>query len=245
MWPTKATSDPATSILNMLMIRTDINAIMWSIKVKCVATPVILFSVWLVRPNAAPWLWAIIAVLFALSFWGPYVHALADSSSLASFYAFLVGALAQHYGRRIAGIRPSVATIAALLSVVFFCYLGTRKQTAPVLMLESLCAACLVALITSHTVAPFRPLDLGVVRFYGKISYSFYLLHLLGILFADQALVAAHFPLAALPFSFAMITVLIASVLTTTSAAYLSWRYIEVPFINLGKSFKGYRLARG
>jgi peptidoglycan/LPS O-acetylase OafA/YrhL len=42
-----------------------------------------------------------------------------------------------------------------------------------------------------------------------------------------------------------MITVLIASVLMTTPAAYLSWRYIEVPFINLGKSFKGYRLASG
>ena len=85
-------------------------------------------------------------------------------------------------------------------------------------------------------------LDLGVVRFY---SYSFYLLHLLGILFANQTLAAANFPLVALPAPFAMITVLIASVLMTTPAAYLSWRNIEVPFINLGKSFKGYRLARG
>jgi peptidoglycan/LPS O-acetylase OafA/YrhL len=138
-----------------------------------------------------------------------------------------------------------VAAIAALLSVLVFCYLGTRKQTALVLMLECVCAACLVALIAWRPVALFRPLDLGVVRFYGKISYSFYLLHLLGILFANQALAAANFPLAALPASFAMITVLIASVLMTTPAAYLSWRYIEVPFINLGKSFKGYRLARG
>jgi peptidoglycan/LPS O-acetylase OafA/YrhL len=111
---------PGNVILNMLMIRTDINAIMWSMKVECVATPVILFSVWLVQRNGASWLWAIIAALFALSFWGPYVHALGDTSNLASFYAFLVGVLAQHYGRRIAGIRPSVAAIAALLSVVFF-----------------------------------------------------------------------------------------------------------------------------
>jgi peptidoglycan/LPS O-acetylase OafA/YrhL len=126
---------PGNVLLNMLMIRTDINAIMWSMKVECLATPVILFGVWLVQRNGASWLWAIIAVLFALSFLGPYVHALGDSSNLASFYAFLVGVLAQHYGRRIAGIRPSVAAIAALLSVLVFCYLGTRKQTAPVLML--------------------------------------------------------------------------------------------------------------
>ena len=206
---------PGNVILNMLMIRTDINAVMWSMKVECVATPVILLSVWLVQRNGASWLWAIIAVLFALSFWGPYVHALGDASNLASFYAFLVGVLAQHYGSRIAGIRPSIAAIAALLSVVVFCYLGTRKQTAPVLMLECVCAACLVSLIAWRPVALFRPLDLGVVRFYGKISYSFYLLHLLGILFANQALAAANFPIAALPASVAMITVLIASVLMT------------------------------
>jgi peptidoglycan/LPS O-acetylase OafA/YrhL len=148
---------PGNVILNMLMIRTDINAIMWSMKVECVATPVILFSVWLVQRNGASWLWAIIAVLFALSFWGPYVHALGDTSNLASFYAFLVGVLAQHYGRRIAGIRPSVAAIAAFLSVLVFCYLGTRKQTAPVLMLECLCTACLVALIAWRPVAVSAP----------------------------------------------------------------------------------------
>jgi Acyltransferase family len=121
---------PGNVILNMLMIRTDINAVMWSMKVECVATPVILFSVWLVQRDGASWLWAIIAVLFALSFWGPYVHALGDASNLASFYAFLVGVLAQHYGKRIAGIRPSVATIAALLSVVVFCYLGPKADRA-------------------------------------------------------------------------------------------------------------------
>jgi hypothetical protein len=44
---------PGNVILNMLMIRTDINAVMWSMKVECVATPVILFSVWLVQRNGA------------------------------------------------------------------------------------------------------------------------------------------------------------------------------------------------
>jgi peptidoglycan/LPS O-acetylase OafA/YrhL len=53
---------PGNVILNMLMIRTDINAVMWSMKVECVATPVILLSVWLVQRNGASWLWAIIAV---------------------------------------------------------------------------------------------------------------------------------------------------------------------------------------
>src|SRR6266481_1880135 len=192
---------PGNVFLNMLMIRTDINAVMWSMKVECLATPLILFSVWLVQRNGVPWLWAIIGLLFALSFWGPYVHALGDSTNLAAFYAFVVGVLAQHYGRRIADVRPSMATVAVPLSVLAFCYFGTRKQTAPILMLECLSAACLVALIAWRPVALLRPLDVGIVRFYGKISYSFYLLHVLGILFANQVLSAANFPFAALPVS--------------------------------------------
>ena len=36
--------------------------------------------------------------------------------------------------------------------------------------------------------ALFKPLDFKLVRFYGRISYSFYLLHPLGILFAYRAI---------------------------------------------------------
>jgi hypothetical protein len=97
--------------------------------------------------NGAPWPCAIIAVLFGFSFWGPYVHALGDASNLAALYAFVVDVLAQHYGSRVSGIKPWLAAVAALLSVLAFCYYGTCKQTAPVLKLECLSAAWLVAVI--------------------------------------------------------------------------------------------------
>ena len=67
---------------------------------------------------------------------GPYVHALGDASNLPALYAFVVGVLAQHYGSRVSGIKPWLAVVAALLSVLAFCYYGTCKQTAPVLKLE-------------------------------------------------------------------------------------------------------------
>src|ERR1700704_5182903 len=114
----KGDFSPVNVALNMLMIRTDINAVMWSMKVECFATPLILFSAWLVKRDGAPWLWAAILVLFGFSFWGPYVHALGDSTNLAPLYAFVVGVLAQHYGRRLSIIRPSVATVGAILSVI-------------------------------------------------------------------------------------------------------------------------------
>jgi peptidoglycan/LPS O-acetylase OafA/YrhL len=231
----EADFSPGNVLLNMLMIRTDINAVMWSMKVECFATPLILFSAWLVKRGSAPSLWVVIVVLFGLSFWGPYVHALGDSSNLAPLYAFIVGVLAQHYGNRLSDIRPSSATVAAILSVVIFCYCGTRKQTAPILLIECLSAAWLVALIAWRPVAIFRPLDLSVVRFYGRISYSFYLLHVLGMLFANRLLLLTGVSLAGLPVSVGTVALTALSVIITTPAAYLSWRFIEMPGIKFGK----------
>ena len=226
---------PGNVLLNMLMIRTDINAVMWSMKVECFATPLILLSAWLVKRDGVPWLWAAILVLFGLSFWGPYVHALGDSTNLAPLYAFVVGVLTQHYGRRLFNIQPSVATVAAILSVVVFCYCGTRKQTAIVLLLECFSAAWLVALIAWRPVPIFRPLDFRPIRFYGDISYSFYLLHVLGMLFANGLLTVAEVSLSGLPVSVGILALMVLSVMITTPAAYLFRTCIEVPCINFGK----------
>ncbi len=208
---------PGNVFLNMLMIRTDINAVMWSMKVECFATPLILFSAWLVQRDRTGWLWVMIVVLFFLSFWGPYVHALGDATNLVS--------------------------IIAILSVALCWYSGTRKQTAPILLVECLCAALLVASIAWRPLAIFKPLDLGVVRFYGKISYSFYLLHVLGMLFATRLLGLAKFPISELPISVATVIVTIVSILLITPAAYLSWRFIEIPFVSFGKNI-GLRLVQ-
>jgi peptidoglycan/LPS O-acetylase OafA/YrhL len=226
---------PGNVLLNMLMIRTDINAVMWSMKVECFATPLIFFSAWLVKHDGAPWLWAAILVLFGLSFWGPYVHALGDSTTLAPLYAFVVGVLAQRYGRRLSEIRLSVATAAAILSVVLFCYCGNHKQPALILLLECISAACLVMLVAWRPIALFKPLDLAPVRFYGKISYSFYLLHVLGMFFAARLLTLAGVSLSGLPVSVGAIAFTVLSVMVTTPVAYLSWRFIELPCIELGK----------
>jgi exopolysaccharide production protein ExoZ len=233
---------PNNIILNMLMIRTDINAVMWSMKVECFATPLILFCAWLARRKDARWLWAMIAILFALSFWGPYVHALGGATNLAPLYAFVFGVLVQYYGKHFSHIRPSPAVLLTILSVLVFFFCGTRKQTAPILLLECISAALLVALIAWRSVRLHAQLDSEVVRFYGKISYSFYLLHVLGMSFALRILDSTGISRVALPASAGTVVLTALSILITTPAAYLSWRYIEVPFINLGKSAQ-YRAA--
>jgi peptidoglycan/LPS O-acetylase OafA/YrhL len=231
-------------ILNMLMIRTDINAVMWSMKVECFATPLVLFSVWLAQRDRLAWLWSMVAVLFGLSFWGPYVHALGDATNLAPLYAFVVGVLVQYCGKRLYDAPSSgIAAVTAILSVALFCYCGTRKQTAPILLVECLCAAWLVGLIAWRSEPIFRPLDFGVVKFYGRISYSFYLLHVLGIMFANRLLEFAGFAVSELPISVAAIALTVASILLVTPAAYLSWRFIEIPFVNFARNI-GPRLVQ-
>ncbi len=103
--------------------------------------------------------------------------------------------------------------------------------------LECLSAATLVVLIAYRpTASLFAPLDFQVCRFYGKISYSFYLLHTLGILFAARAIALLDFPLSALPIFAATILLTLVSILITPPGAYLSWRFVEVPTINFAKN---------
>src|SRR5260370_15098675 len=92
--------DPLTVILNLLLIRSDINGVMWSMTVECVATPLILLSVWLFRRHGEAVLWGLAAFLFGLSFWGSYVHLLGGFTNLAPFYAFVVGVLIHFQGVR-------------------------------------------------------------------------------------------------------------------------------------------------
>jgi exopolysaccharide production protein ExoZ len=182
------------TVLNLLMIRSDINAVMWSMTVECMATPLILLSVWLFRRHGEAVLWALVAFLFGLSFWGSYVHLLGGFTNLAPFYAFVVGVLIHFQGVRwttLVGARFKTAM--AISAIALFGFGGASKQTAPILALECLSAAILIMLIAwRQDMVLFKPLDFKLIRFYGRTSYSFYLLHPLGMLFARTEVVPVY-----------------------------------------------------
>ncbi|MFZ2155004.1 MAG: acyltransferase [Bradyrhizobium sp.] len=236
----EAEFDPLNVVLNMLMIRSDINGPMWSMTAECFATPLILLSLLLFKRHGALPLGILILLLFALSFWGPYVHMLGGVTNLAPLYAFVVGVLVHCRGERVAAaINPRWAELVAALAVLAFCVLGTRKQTAPILMLECLSTATFIVLVVWHPAARiFNPLDLKLVRFYGRISYSLYLLHMLGILFAVRIFGPMVHRVSSSVFAEAVLTTLFA-ILLVTPLAYLSWRFIELPFIAIGRRLGG------
>jgi peptidoglycan/LPS O-acetylase OafA/YrhL len=233
----EAIFDPLDVILNLLLIRSDINGLMWSLTVECVATPLILLSVWLLRKQGERPLWILITVLLALSSWGPYVHLLGGFANLAPLYAFVVGVLLHFRGARITSlVSPGLATFAGIAAVAVFWFCGSRHQSALIILLECVSAATLIGLIAWHPATSlFKPLDFAPVRFYGRISYSFYLLHPLGILFAFRILEPLTLNARGLPLSLTIIFTTFVSILLTTPIAYLSWRFIETPCIRLGK----------
>ena len=77
--------------------------------------------------------------------------------------------------------------------------------------------------------AALRPFDLDLVRFYGRISYSFYLLHMSGLVIATRLLPLDQSPVVRAASLF------LTALVITTPAAWLMWRFVEAPFINLGR----------
>jgi peptidoglycan/LPS O-acetylase OafA/YrhL len=233
----EANFSPINVILNMLLIKSDINGPMWSMTVECAAAPLIWFSVWLFKRHGERALWMVIAVLFALSFWGAYVNLLGGFTNLSPLHAFVVGCLVHFRGERVASAigRKATAPVAAL-SIIVFCICGSRHQSGIVVMLECLAAATfIILLVWQPSAALFRPLDTRPARFFGAISYSLYLLHMLGIAFAIRLLDPLGLYANGMAISVVTVLTAIVAVLLTTPAAYLSWRLIELPGIAFGK----------
>jgi exopolysaccharide production protein ExoZ len=224
---------PLGVLLNALMIRHDINGPMWSMTVECFATPVIIVAFVGGRRFGPRSLVAVIAALFALSFVGPYAHLLGGYSNLAPLHAFVLGVALHFSGRGMAEAIGRWHVVAAAAACALFLYCGLQKQTAPVILLEACSSGLLIALIAFGPAQPgFRILDQPVIAFYGRISYSFYLLHMIGLSLAVRIGSIAGWP------KLSIVLSIVLGVLLTTPMAWLSWRFIEVPFIAIGKRYR-------
>jgi peptidoglycan/LPS O-acetylase OafA/YrhL len=224
--------DPLNVILNALLIKSDINGVMWSLTVECFAIPVILMSHALLRSRGTPPVWILVAVLVAMSSWGPYVHLLGGFTNLGPLYAFIVGLLVQAGGAtRTVASRPSRMTALAAAAFAVMVIVAVRKQTAVTIFFETACASVLICLAAfgPAKLLALRPFDLGVARFYGRISYSFYLLHMPALGIAVRLLPSGQPPVVGAAILF------LTALSITTPAAWLMWRFIEVPFIAFGR----------
>lgn len=219
----KASFDPLDVVLNSLMIRSDINGVMWSLTVECVAAPLILVCFLGCRSYGAAPLLVLSVALFGASFYGPYVHLLGGFSNLAPLYAFVFGVLL-HFAV-VRGVSPPHTALIALPSMLLLLCCGLRKQTAPIILLEAASAGGLIfSIATQRSSLIFSALDFAIVRFFGRISYSFYLLHPIGLALAIRT-APSYGGL-----------IFLCALAYTAPMAWLSWRLAEVPFLRLKRS---------
>jgi peptidoglycan/LPS O-acetylase OafA/YrhL len=232
---------PLNILANMAMLHTDIDAVMWSMKAELAATPLIFVCVWLCRRFGARPVIATAMVLFGLAFVGQYSKLIGDDTNLALLFAFPVGVLVHFKGEVIARrLRPRAAVLATLGSVAVFCACAFFKPSGTwTLLVQCLSAATLVMLIAYRPEVPLLAvLDTRIVRFYGRISYSFYLLHPLTFWMIGRLTAWQLNGVEGLPVTVVAITCILFSVVAITPLAWASWRFVEVPAMNQRWSLK-------
>jgi peptidoglycan/LPS O-acetylase OafA/YrhL len=225
---------------NILMTRDNLNPFLWSIKVEVIASIVMPVLFLASRSAYGLALGAVVmAVALALGDGG-------DQRRVIYYASFLLGAalaneaLARFYARWLADRRRLVA-----LLIVAILWLPVSRYMIPWLPAgiagESLAAAVIVATIYyADGTFLHRFCSLRFVKFLGDISFSFYLNSLLAI--HVSGLLVGHLlpqPVIAAYGAWCNIAVLILSFAMNCVLSQFTWRYVELPFQNLGRRLAG------
>jgi peptidoglycan/LPS O-acetylase OafA/YrhL len=177
---------------------------------------------------------AVLAALLAVTVLG-WGHVISDY-----WFVFYLGMLVPTWGRRwTAFIAPRLGVTGALVLtyLVMACPDGLiANRPSPVVIIEAFGAFSLISLIAwGDDGRRFRVLDHPLLRWNGRLSYSFYLWHLIILTVLTHALYAQASPAFMsgfeVPIFIAMFAVSVALALTV---AHVSYRWVERPFIRLG-----------
>src|SRR5580693_9950788 len=237
--------DPVNVLLNMSLLKTDLNRVMWSMQLEVLAASLIVAGVLVGRRFG---LWPIFAfntLLFGFSFFRFYIHAIVgETGHMGPLYGFLTGVMLYFSGARLAGyFAPKQALLILGIAVLVFCTCGALTVTGWTILLEVLSAGAVITCVVWHAELPvFSVLDAPFARFYGRISYSFYLLNPLALWVTVQftePFVWAH--ASGVPLFIVVIAAAIFSIVITTPLAYLCREYIELPSIRLGRAITARR----
>jgi peptidoglycan/LPS O-acetylase OafA/YrhL len=232
-------------VADMLLLDTSLNGVMWSLQLEVLAMPLIL-TVYLVRlrwSRQAVHVVAILALLLvALSFTGSWTRLLAPfGPPLGPSYAFLFGVLIADAGPRIAPMLTTRrATLAATAAIALF--FAARPVLGPASnwrMIANAYGAAALILIVSYgpQIRLLSVLDTRVLRFLGRVSYSFYLLHPLTLIALSQVSAVLVFLLdLGVPELVLAPTLLAISTAIAAALAGISYAHVERPGIAAGRA---------
>ena len=234
-----AAYEPIKLLRNALLLDTEIVGVMWTLRVEMLAIPLLILGFFLLRRLGNVALVILLAILLALATWRVWIGLIDPTLGLAPLPFFAVGMLVFGVGKKPWSWIPSgpaaalLIVIAVMLSVPLLPHFGARPYH-----IEMVCDAYIVGLLAfANLGAVGRFFEHPIVRFYGRISYSFYLINPL-TLFAFWHMPEALGQIMQLPVPGILValTMFLTSVVVTTPIAWLMYKYVERPGVALGRS---------
>jgi peptidoglycan/LPS O-acetylase OafA/YrhL len=230
--------EPISLLRNAMLLETSINGAMWTLQLEALAIPLIFGGYFAYRRFGNRSLLILLAGLIAIAFskrWltplgiGPAPIVLLHTFAFGMLVPTLGQTIVKRLSRQQAAITMAIATGVFLSIHQFSGYWSTRT-----LVIEAATGFILATGIAYRgDLAIFRPLDWRIAHFYGRISYSFYLLHPLALIAINHVAVAPWLAMGIPPVIIALFFSL-ASTLVITPLAYLCYRTVEVPGIRFG-----------
>ena len=222
-------------IRDALLIQSTMDWPTWSTRVEIAATPLILtgwfLRKWLGTKALIPLGVALAAFSFLKEFYG-------GDEIGQELFVFIAGMLLADCGPIFRRLRPlfAVPLVLAALYVVSRAriWIGWHEQWT--LVTETVCLFVITGAIAYDSV-PNRWLEIRPLRFFGRISYSFYLVHFVVLMVIVRHLPAA--PMKAISFRNATIECLEVFAIVAAISFGLSlvlYRLVEVPGIAVGRA---------
>ena len=233
-----AAYEPVKFLRNALLLDTEIVGVMWTLRVEMLAIPLFILGFFLLRRFGNIGLVILLATLLALATWRVWIGLIDPTLGLALMPFFAVGMLVFGVGKKPWSWIPSgpaaalLIVIAVMLSVPLLPHFGARPYH-----IEMVCDAYIVGLLAFANLGVVgRFFEHPIVRFYGRISYSFYLINPL-TLFAFWHMPEALGQIMQLPIPGILValTMFLISVAVTTPIAWLMYKYVERPGVALGR----------
>ncbi|WP_434630479.1 acyltransferase family protein [Pseudomonas sp. Z1-29] len=212
-------------VQNMLLMDTSINSVAWTLKVELVGCLVV-FATFMVGRIFRPGLILVGLMLTALFFGGYLMPIYAKYLP-----AFFVGGIIANFSRSVA-VGPVAAYSALLVMLVSDMLLGYKTDSS--IMLQTVCAGALILSIGRSD--SMQWLNRPVLSFLGKISFSFYLMHLVGMILTRQLCVKLGIPLGQMSMVENAIVYAAISVPLTIVISVVSYQFVELPMNKVGGS---------
>lgn len=230
----------ASLLRNMALLQVNIDGVLWTVQVEILALPLIFFAFFVQSRAGIGFVAGMALVLTAGAFWKPWHQIIFDTPSCTRWiFAFFYGIVGYHFGRqRFPRLEEREAALLFLASAGTFFLAGTIIHGVWEIVVEAAAAAVMIGVLAfGPELRVASLLRSAPLRFVGRVSYSFYLLHPLALaVIWKQSVLFGSWAERGVPGILILIALWVATSAAILPLAWLMYRMVEIPFIRIGKS---------